>query len=71
MSHQCKGWCRDFRISVGGRNKRYRDGAKFCKTCNDFLKCNSFVCLCCGTKLRGRPKNKQDFESYRMEVLAN
>ncbi|HEX2614866.1 MAG TPA: hypothetical protein VHL10_05185, partial [Nitrososphaera sp.] len=35
---------------------RYATGQKRCRSCSIFIKCDGFLCPCCGSKLRTRPQ---------------
>jgi hypothetical protein len=72
MPFRCKGMC-DRLESVG---KRYNDGIKKCTVCDEFIKTRTLNCMCCGARLKLRPKRlvgkenilkKQGFVIKRIE----
>lgn len=60
----CKDKCLD------GVNKSYHityaNGYKFCRICNKFFLQETYLCKCCGTRLRGKPAN-----GIRREILVS
>jgi hypothetical protein len=57
---QCKGICKKYHEKhspwTGGR---YEAGHKRCSCCEVFIKFDGKQCPCCGTNLRGKPRNSQ------------
>ena len=50
-------------------SRGYATGNKHCHHCNLFIKRNWLLCLCCGYKLRTRPKVSKYKEKLREQKL--
>jgi len=56
----CKGTCEKIKFVSTGHGW-YKDGAKFCRTCSEFLNFDGIHCPCCGNHLRhkSRPNKRR------------
>jgi hypothetical protein len=53
MSNECNGvCCREQKISIVIGKPIYRNGIKFCKRCNRFMRIESYRCPCCKGNVR-------------------
>ena len=55
----CKSICRieNGFITFSGKNG-YKAGFKYCKTCDKGTKTDSYICKCCGGRLRSSPRGR-------------
>lgn len=55
----CKGECeiRGMKAPKPRGKGRYASGQKRCQTCSIFIQTIAIWCPCCGTRLRGNPRN--------------
>lgn len=54
----CKGICSRHKAKRPILGTRYGTGQKRCQTCEVFFQIESNFCLCCGYRLRVRPRNR-------------
>lgn len=71
MGNKCHDLCNAYEKATNFHKDYYKDDRKFCRTCGIAYvppKCNKFICLCCGNKLRSRQRrNKQiEWQKYRL-----
>ncbi|MGD8300715.1 MAG: hypothetical protein PVG43_05035 [Nitrosopumilaceae archaeon] len=65
MAQTCRGLCERQKPEGVANNLRYSTGQKWCSLCALFLRTEEFVCLCCKTRLRSKPRSKR-YELPRM-----
>jgi len=56
MSLTCHGLCERFEGYTG--NPKYDLGYRYCTTCGYSIICDAFLCPCCKTTLRRKPRHK-------------
>ena len=60
MGFFCKGLCMSEKFKPvripGVSGKRFSNGTKKCEVCERFLRCEGYICECCGNKLRTRSR---------------
>ena len=64
MSNVCKDSCKQYRAKVPANRVRYANGQKFCSVCKVYVIQDDIRCLCCGTKLRTRPRTTQGKKTF-------
>ena len=57
----CKKICSNYIVKKPSNKNvgRYESGHKRCSVCEVFLKFDGKKCPCCGTNLRGKPRNSK------------
>jgi len=60
----CKGACERYKVSKINGIERYNLGLKRCNVCEIFVKWDGMHCLCCGCRLRLRPRNGKYKEKF-------
>ncbi len=65
----CKGICHRYKAKTAANQPRYAKGQKRCSTCETFLYWDSFLCPCCGTQLRSKPKDKEQKRKFYAQVI--
>jgi len=61
----CKGICTRHKALKPKSGGRYGNGQKRCQVCEIFMKTTLLYCLCCGYKLRTKPRNKKYKDKLR------
>jgi len=56
--------CRLVEVKPNVIERHYDNGTKYCSVCSVFMLVEVGRCPCCGSKLRGKPVNRQDREKY-------
>ncbi len=65
MTQTCTGLCERLKPKGLSNNLRYNSGQKWCSLCALFFLTEEYLCQCCKTRLRSRPRNKR-YELPRM-----
>ena len=65
MAQTCSGLCERLKTKGLSNKLRYVSGQKWCSLCALFLFTEEYVCKCCKTRLRSKPRSKR-FELPRM-----
>lgn len=67
MSFTCRGICHRHKAKKP-KIGRYAAGQKRCNFCNVFMDWDGLWCLCCGARLRLRPRNSKYKERLKEKV---
>jgi len=59
MAQTCNGLCIRFKPDSLSSNLRYKIGQKWCSLCALFFFTTEYICPCCKTKLRSKPRSKR------------
>ena len=59
MSQVCRGLCAREAPTKMHWGKRYDSGQKRCSLCDPFFVTPHFLCPCCRTRLRSRPRSRR------------
>ena len=65
MAQTCNGLCERLKPKGISNNLRYLSGQKWCSLCALFFNTEEYVCKCCKTRLRSKPRSKR-YELPRM-----
>ncbi|HUU47511.1 MAG TPA: hypothetical protein VMW55_01885 [Nitrosopumilaceae archaeon] len=65
MAQTCNGLCERLKPKGLSNNLRYTSGQKWCSLCGLFQITEKYVCQCCKTRLRSKPRSKR-YELPRM-----
>ena len=60
MAQTCKGLCSRLKPKSIVGNLRYKIGQKWCSLCALFFLTDEVMCPCCKTRLRSKPRSKND-----------
>ena len=55
----CRDICRRYKAPKPKGGRRYADGQKRCQICEVFFKTDDIWCICCGYRLRSKPRNSR------------
>ena len=68
---ECKNICNSFeKVPFGFGGSIYRNGIKYCTTCNRFLELDGYRCLCCKSNVRSKSHSKKWKNLHRKRGLA-
>ena len=59
MGQTCTGICERLKSESISNNLRYGSGHKWCSLCELFIETKDYVCKCCKTRLRSKPRSKK------------
>ena len=66
----CKGICIRHKAQKPINGSRYGSGQKRCQICDIFMQTEALFCLCCGYRLRTKPRSKKFKEKLRAKQLT-
>jgi hypothetical protein len=64
----CKGICSRHRATKPIGTGRYASGQKRCQICEIFLDYEGLWCMCCGYRLRTKPRNLKMKQTHRIRI---
>ena len=67
----CKGICVRHKVPKPSGTGSYSSGQKRCQVCESFLKWDGLWCLCCGYRLRTKPRNLKYKAKLRATKKSN